>query len=758
MDPATADVAHANSLRRLHALVRSMNGDLDLGRTLDAVIRGVVDEMGFAVAVVNLVQPDGDFEVVAVAGSAEAQAALLGERGSGEEWARWLRDCTPVGDVLVDYRRLAHANSVPTWVPDAPVLDDQNAWHPLDAVVAPLRTSRSGLLGTLSVDLPRDGLRPSPAQLELLEMYAAQASIAIENATLHTALVERDAERERTVGRLTALVAEAPVAIIELDLEGRVQLWNPAAEDMFGWTADEVLGGANPTVPAERYPTRMAELARGAVARREASRRQCKDGSFVDLESSSAVLRHPDGEPFGYIGVMADVSHRVQLEQELRHGAQHDPLTGLANRALLRDHLNAAGSEDQHAVLLIDLDGFKAVNDSFGHEMGDLVLRRVASRLRASVRPDDVVARLGGDEFVVLVHGGEELAVPLAERLLQLLSDPINVDGRQVALGCSIGVAYLDADADTVLGDADIAMYAAKARGKGRLQVFAPPLRHAVVERAALAADLRQAVAGDQLRLRYHPILQLDSSDVIGFEALLRWQHPQRGELGPGAFIALAEENGAIVEIGEWVAREACAQLARWQRELPGSPCLSVSINVSPLQLHSAGLVDSIAHALRDAGLSPRRLVVELTESVLVEDVETAAAVLERLRALGVRIALDDFGAGYSSLRYLKRLPFDFVKLDRGLVEGIDRDPSALALADAVLSLLDRLGLRTCAEGIETPAQLAAVRALGCELGQGFLVCQPLLPADVPALLADGWDVPAVPAQWGNRTAVARPA
>jgi diguanylate cyclase (GGDEF)-like protein/PAS domain S-box-containing protein len=759
-DRATTEVAYAESLRRLHALVRSMNGDLDLGRTLEAVTAGVVDEMGFAVTVVNLVQPDGDFEVVAVAGPEDARATLLGKRGSGEEWARWLAECTPVGSVLVDYRHVADVSSVPTWVPDAPVRDDEGAWHPLDAVVAPLRTSRSGLLGTLSVDLPRDGLRPNAAQLELLEMYAAQASIAIENAMLHTALVERDAERERTVGRLTALVAEAPVAIIELDLEGRVRLWNPAAEEMFGWTAEEVLGGPNPTVPADRYPQRMRELARGDVARRRASRRQRKDGSFVELETSSAVLRDTDGEPFGYIGVLADVSHRVQLEEELRHGAHHDPLTGLANRALMLEHLQEAVGGQEHALLLIDLDGFKAVNDSFGHETGDLVLRRVAARLRAGVRPGDLVARLGGDEFVVLVHGGEERALPLAHRLLDVLSEPMNLDGRQVTLGCSIGVAYLDGerDADAVLGDADIAMYAAKGRGKACVQVFAPPLRHAVVERAALAADLRRAVSARQLHLRYHPILHLETGAVLGFEALLRWQHPERGEIGPQAFIPLAEENGTIVGIGEWVVREACEQLARWQHELPGAPRLSMSINVSPVQLRSPALVRSIAEALEASGISPRRLVVELTESVLVEDVETAAAVLEQLRGLGVRVALDDFGAGYSSLRYLRRLPFDFVKLDRGLVEGIDRDPAALALADAALSLLARLGLRTCAEGIETAGQLAAVRSLGCELGQGFLVCQPLLPHEVPELLARRWDAVDVPAPRSDPARTARPA
>ncbi len=748
------------TLRRLHGLMRGINDDLDLGRTLQAVSNGVVEGLGFEVTVINLVQPDGNFRVVAVAGSDEARETLLGQLGQRAEWDRWLSLCTPVGEILVDYRRLADDGSdVPTWVPNTPISEDEDAWHPLDAVVAPLRTSRSGLLGTLSVDLPLDGRRPSTEQLELLEIYAAQASVAIENAALHTALVTRDAEREQALGRLTAVLGEVPAAIVELDLGGRIRMWNPAAEEMFGWAADEVLGQINPTVDAEGYEEGMADLQRGEVVHRQLARRRRKDGSMLDVELSSAVLTDAEGVPFGYIGVLSDVTDRVSLERELRHAAFHDPLTGLANRALLRERLDELAGRTDICLLLLDLDGFKAVNDTLGHGIGDEVLLEVSRRLARSCRPTDLLVRLGGDEFVALVVGSPQRAIRLAERFLQILSNPIALADRVITLGGSIGIASPSADgADSALRDADIAMYVAKSRGKGRYQVFEPALRDDVLDRAALSEDLRSAVGAGQLALRYHPVIDVSTRAVVAVEALLRWNHPTRGELSPLLFVPLAEESGAIHAIGDWVLREACAELRRLQAVLPPDNDITVSVNLSAVQLHSAGLVERVQEILTEAGLEPCNLVLELTESVLVEDLEEAVLVLSRLRSIGVRLAMDDFGAGYSSLRYLKRLPFDFVKLDKGLLDGVDRDPAALALADAVLGLLNRLGLRTCAEGIETVAQLDVVESLGFELGQGFLVAKPLLPADLRQLLLRGWDAPPLPAPRDGRTPVLGPA
>ena len=744
------------SLRRLHALVRGINGDLDLDRTLEAVTKGIVEGMGFEVTVVNLVQPDGNFEVVAVAGSEEARQQLLGQRGLRAEWDRWMSLCTPVGALLVDYRRLADDGSdVPTWVPDTPISDDEDAWHPLDSVLAPLRTSRSGLLGTLSVDLPRDGRRPSPEQLELLEMYAAQASVAIENAALHTALVARDADREHTLGRLTAVMGEVPAAIVELDLDGRIRMWNQAAEDMFGWSVEEVLGQVNPTVDPEGYAEGLAELKRGEVVHRRLARRRRKDGSLIDVEMSSAVLTDAQDAPFGYIGVISDVTDRVMLERELRHAAFHDPLTGLPNRALLRERLDSVAGRADVSLLLLDLDGFKAVNDSLGHGVGDEVLLEVSRRLARSCRPTDLLVRLGGDEFVALVEGEATRAVSLAARFLQILAEPIALVDRDITLGCSIGIASpSEQGGDSALRDADIAMYVAKSKGKGRYQIFEPALRDSVLDRSALSEDLHRAVAGNQLSLRYHPVIDVRTRTVVAFEALLRWEHPTRGELSPLLFIPLAEESGVIHEIGDWVLREACTEMARVRELLPAQSDMTVSVNLSAVQLHATGLVDRVRAILGETGLEPRQLVLELTESVLVDDVGEASRVLSQLRAAGVRLAMDDFGAGYSSLRYLKRLPFDFVKLDKGLLEGVDRDPAALALVDAVLSLLNRLGLRTCAEGIETAGQLAVLESLGCELGQGFLVTQPLRAMDLRTLLVHGWDAPALPAPREGRAPV----
>jgi diguanylate cyclase (GGDEF)-like protein len=443
--------------------------------------------------------------------------------------------------------------------------------------------------------------------------------------------------------------------------------------------------------------------------------------------------------------VISDVTHRVALERELRHAAHHDPLTGLANRALLRDRLDECAAHPV-SLLLLDLDGFKAVNDSLGHQVGDQVLLEVSRRLSRACRPTDLLVRLGGDEFVALVEGDHDRAISLAERFLTILSEPITLPGRDITLGCSIGIASPTAGAtDSALRDADIAMYVAKSKGKGRYQIFEPALRDEVLDRTMLVEDLRSAVSGGQLSLRYHPVIDVRSRAVVAFEALLRWNHPTRGELSPLLFIPLAEETGAIQQIGDWVMREACAELRRMQRLLPPDSSMTVSVNLSAVQLHAPGLVERVQAILAETGLEPRRLVLELTESVLVEDVEEAVRILGRLRAIGVRLALDDFGAGYSSLRYLKRLPFDFVKLDKGLLDGITHDPAALALVDAVLGLLNRLGLRTCAEGIETARQLAVVESLGCELGQGFLVAKPLRPAELTELLLDGWQAPPVP-------------
>lgn len=514
------------SLRRLHGLVRSINADLDLDRTLENVCVGLVEGLGFGVAVINLVMPGGDLEVVACAGDDDARQALLGQSAPRAMWDAWLAQCEEVGNLLVDYRHVDWDDDVPTWVPDVEPSSVVGAWHPEDALLAPLRTRGSGLLGVISVDLPHDGMRPGPEQLELLEMYAAQASIAVENAQLHSSLKEQDEARARALGRLTALVDSAPVAIVELDLEGRVRLWNDAAERIFGWAEQDVLGERNPVAPEGGYEATLHELRNDTSVHRLQVTRPRRDGSSVDVDMTTSALVDEAGRTYGYLGVYVDVTSRTALELELRTAAFTDPLTGLANRAHFTARSAVAGPDA--TVVLLDLDGFKGVNDTLGHAAGDLVLVEVADRLRAVCRDEDLVARLGGDEFVVLVSSGGATtdagaaAVTLADRLVVALSQPFLVAERLVSLGGSVGVAHArdltgEADrGDALLRDADIAMYAAKAAGKGRVQVFEPTLREAVVERSDLVADLRAALDRGELQLRYAPVVVVpDRKSVV---------------------------------------------------------------------------------------------------------------------------------------------------------------------------------------------------------------------------------------------------
>ncbi|MCW2777368.1 MAG: diguanylate cyclase [Frankiales bacterium] len=744
------DDGRAASLARLQRLVREVNRDLDLDRTLQSVCQGLVEGLGFDVAGVNLVMPDGDLEMVACAGDPAARDALLGTRATRQTWDELMAVCQPQGELLVDYLHLVPTeDSVPTWVPDRPATDDPLAWHPLDELLAPLRTARSGLVGVISVDLPRDGRRPGPEQCELLEAYAAQASVAIENAQLHTALRAQHEAGAEALGRLSALVSSTPVAIVELDLEGRVRLWNPAAERIFGWRAHEVLGGSNPIVDPAEYDARMQELVESPVSR-EQVRRARRDGQLVDVEKSASVLRDREGRPFGYLGVYVDVSERLLLEEELRSAAFTDPLTGLANRALFSERLERAATSGTGAtVLLLDLDGFKGVNDTAGHAAGDRVLVEVGRRTASVCRSGDLVARLGGDEFVVLLGGDDgdpsraldDLgAEVLADRLVDVLAEPFEVGVTSVSLGASVGLARLHGagSADDLLRDADVAMYAAKAAGKGRYRVFEPQLRDRLVERTELVQDLRSALAsGDELFVRWHPVVRVPDVRLLGFEALVRWQHPVRGELPPGVFVGLAEESGLVVELGEQVLLAACRTLRTWQDTVPGTDHTQISVNLSPVQLRS-DVVSTVRDVLRETRLHPGHLVLELTEDVLLHDVDAAVEVLHDLRALGVRLAIDDFGAGYSSLAYLKRLPVDVVKLDRSLLSGVDADPAALALFDAVVGLVRRLGLTGVAEGVETVGQWRLLERLRCPVGQGFLLAEPLREPDARRMLAVG--------------------
>jgi diguanylate cyclase (GGDEF)-like protein len=442
------------------------------------------------------------------------------------------------------------------------------------------------------------------------------------------------------------------------------------------------------------------------------------------------------GQVLSRRALLGEQAINEDLFGELRHQAFHDGLTGLANRALFGERLEHALERRRtfsmsHAVLMIDLDEFKLVNDTLGHEAGDEVLRSVATRLRNAVRVGDTVARVGGDEFAILLEdvNGERAAIELVEHLLHVVGKPITVSGRTLVQRASVGIAITDDEphtAEELLRYADTAMYRAKRQISDHYCVFETSMQTALVDRAELEVDLRCAVERGELRVFYQPILDLSSEGITGFEALVRWMHPSRGLLPPTTFIPLAEQGGLIHEIDTWVLYEACAEASRWQHQSPQFAEVSVHVNLSPLQLRESDLVDTITGALSAARLESRFLTLELVESSVVEDLELAQARLTELKALGLRIAVDDFGTGYSSLSHLRTLPIDELKIDRSFIAEMGTSAQASALVHSLIQLGAALGMDTVAEGIEDAVQLLHLRGEGCLQGQGYLFARPL--------------------------------
>ncbi|MGH2674776.1 MAG: putative bifunctional diguanylate cyclase/phosphodiesterase, partial [Actinomycetota bacterium] len=446
------------------------------------------------------------------------------------------------------------------------------------------------------------------------------------------------------------------------------------------------------------------------------------------------------------------LSQLTRLKEELRHQAFHDQLTKLPNRTLFTERVAYAlerqdRAKQSLAVLFLDLDDFKTINDSLGHPAGDQVLVTVAERLRRCLRPSDTVARLGGDEFGVLLDdmSGPSDALVAADRIIQALSAPAYLDGREVSIRASVGIT-LDThgeEADTLLRNADVAMYTAKRRGKGRYQVFESSMHVEMVERLELTAHLARAVEQHEFTLEYQPIVDLETQSIEGIEALVRWRHPTRGLLSPSEFIPLAEDTGLIVPLGWAILREACTRAAGWQVE--GHPPLAISVNLSPKQLTDPNLVGEVDRSLQASGLDPGCLILEITEDVLMHETEATLQTLRELKKLGVRLAIDDFGTGYSSLSYLERFPVDMLKIAKTFVDQLGNGTPRSPLVEAVIRLGEALGLRTVAEGIETAEQLDRLRGLHCKQGQGFLFARPLDEHAIDLLLRGG-DVAAAPA------------
>lgn len=438
---------------------------------------------------------------------------------------------------------------------------------------------------------------------------------------------------------------------------------------------------------------------------------------------------------------------RKRIEEQLLHTAFHDPLTGLPNRALFLDRLRTVyrrslrHDEYLYAVLFLDLDRFKNVNDSLGHPIGDQLLISIGKRLETCLRPGDTVARLGGDEFGILLEDIKDVqtAIRVAERIQQAVSEVIMLGGHEIYTTVSIGIAISTTGyerAEDILRDADTAMYRAKELGKARSEVFDRSMHARAVAQLQLETDLRRALDHRELVLHYQPIVSLKTGRIRGFEALVWWQHPQRGLVSPAEFIPVAEDTGLITQIGQWVLLEACRQAAAWQLQHPERPPISISVNLSAKQFKTSNLLKEVARALSEARLDPSRLVLELTESILMDDVDSSISTLHRLKGLGVQLHLDDFGTGYSSLSYLLRFPLDSLKVARSFLTNLRTNSDSAKVLAAIVAVAQNLGLNVIVEGVETAEQLAYVRALQCQQAQGYLFARPLDSASAGELLA----------------------
>jgi len=612
----------------------------------------------------------------------------------------------------------------------------------LRGLVEPVRGMTEAMTALASGDLTA----AAPAGSRLREIGAMVAAVAVfrDNvANLH----QREAELQETNLRFTAALENMSQGLCMYDPDERLVVLNNRFCDVTGLPADQVGPGMTfqevialaartghfaGKSPEQAYAERRGQIAQLAI-----------DGQHHDELTSNGGILAVYYKPMangGWGATYEDVTQRRRSEEQLSYLARHDALTGLPNRILLREHLETVlhrlrWGPGTAAVLCLDLDGFKIVNDSLGHPAGDELLCQVATRLREATRATDLVARLGGDEFAVVQADAEQptIAATLAERLVEALREPFILAGqRRVEIGTSIGVMLANeaSTADELLRSADIALYRAKAAARGTWRFFEPSMDAEMQARRVLEADLKHALADGQFELYYQPLVKAGTGALTGFEALLRWNHPERGMVSPADFVPLTEETGLIRPIGEWVLRRACADAAGWPEHV------KVAVNLSPVQFARGDLLGEVERALSISGLAPGRLELEITESVLLADSEATLVTLHRLRGLGVRISMDDFGTGYSSLSYLRRFPFDKIKIDQSFVRNLDREKGSVEIVRAVVGLGKALDMKVLAEGVETEGQRAILQLEGCDELQGYLFSKPRPAQDLPAIIA----------------------
>jgi diguanylate cyclase (GGDEF)-like protein/PAS domain S-box-containing protein len=547
---------------------------------------------------------------------------------------------------------------------------------------------------------------------------------------------------------LEFLVNHVPVVVYKAETGKAGRWWyvSPQIEHLLGYTPEEWL--KDPMLwwkrihPDDRDQVLADE--ESALTGTTQYRMVTRDGRTVWVNDDASVIRDEQGAALYWSGVLSDITDQKVLEEQLKHQAFHDPLTGLANRALFVDRVKhalerAVRESTRVAVLFFDLDDFKTINDSLGHNSGDELLVAVASRLSDCLRPGDTFARFGGDEFAIFLEDTSlSSATSVAYRLIDGLGEPFVLGKREVMVHASIGIEFAEAHETTageLLRNADVAMYVAKGKGKARYELFDPSMHTAALRRLEIKSELKHAIEDNRFVLHYQPIVSLKESSLLGIEALIRWNHPRRGLIAPVEFIPLAEESGLIVPLGRWVLLEACRQARDWPIT---DPEISLSVNVSPRQFQHPGLVEDVANALWDSGIDPSILTIEITESVLIHDTEAAIEKLGRLKDFGVRIAVDDFGTGFSSLGYLQRFPIDILKIDKSFIEGVGSGTEEEAIAHAIIKLGGSLGLEVVAEGIEELDQVDALQSLRCERGQGFYFSKPVDAATMGKIIATG--------------------